>query len=125
MKQTQRLASELDAAQRYIFRDEVPVLGRTKCLAVIIDQMSMPALPRLMSNVEQRKKLAKNGVLRTLLQGANGQIQIVKKVIGEAVEQEKRKAFFVPLYTLEEAEPHEQLHQEAMTMEEFHKMCMQ
>lgn len=125
MKQTQRLASELDAAQRYIFRDEVPVLGRTKRLAVIIDQMSMPALPRLMNNVEQRKKLTKNGVLRTLLQGANGQIQIVKKVIGEAVEQEKRKAFFVPLYTLEEAEPHEQLHQEAMTMEEFHKMCMQ
>lgn len=125
MKQTQRLASELDAAQRYIFRDEVPVLGRTKRLAVIIDQMSMPALPRLMSNVEERKRLQKHGVLRTLLQGAHGRIEVVKKVVGEAIEQEKRKPFFVPMYSLEEAEPHEQLHQEAMTMEEFHKMCMQ
>ena len=123
MEQTQRLASELVAAQRYIFRDVVPVLGSSPQLTVVINKLAMPALPRLMSNIEERKKLIKNGIFRTIIQGANGRIQIIKRVIGEAIEQEKRKAFYVPLYSLEEALPHEQLHQEPMTFEEFQKMC--
>ena len=123
MEQTQRLASELAAAQRYIFRDVLPVLGNSPHLTVVINKLNMPALPRLMSNIEERKKLIKNGIFRTFIQGANGRIQIIKKVISEAIEQERHKSFYVPLYYLEEALPHEQVHQEPMTYEEFQKMC--
>lgn len=118
-----RNANELEPAQRYLFRSQVPVLGRSPHLACVINQLKMPPLPLLMSNIEQRRALQKQGVLSCLLAGARIRIENLHKALAEAIEQEKQKPFFVPLYYIEDAAPHEQLEQEPLTMEQFNQLC--
>lgn len=118
-----RSIEELEPAQRYLFRSNVPVLGRSSHLAAVINQIKMPPLPLLRSNREQRLALQKHGILSCLFTGARVRINNMHKIITEAIEQEKQKPFFVSLYYTEDAAPHEQLQQEPLTMKQFNEMC--
>jgi hypothetical protein len=120
---TFRSVEELEPAQRYLFNSKVPVLGRSPQLTAVINQIKMPALPLLRSNIEQRRALQKTGILSCLLTGARVRIENMHKVLVEAIEQEKQKPFFVSLYSTEDAAPHEQLQQEPLTMKQFNELC--
>jgi hypothetical protein len=120
---TFRSVEELEPAQRYLFNSKVPVLGRSPQLTAVINQIKMPALPLLRSNIEQRRALQKHGILSCLLTGARVRIDNMHKVLAQAIEQEKQKPFFVSLYHTEDAAPHEQLQQEPLTMKQFNELC--
>lgn len=120
---TFRSAEELEPAQQYLFRSNVPVLGRSPQLTAVINQIKMPALPLLRSNREQRLALQKTGILSCLLTGARVRIENMHKVLVDAIEQEKQKPFFVSLYYTEDAAPHEQLQQKPLTMKQFNELC--
>jgi hypothetical protein len=98
---TERSIKELEAAQKYLFKEEVPVIGRSPIFQCVIDQMEMPLLPRLQSNVEEREKLKKEGIVRFLIKSAHKKCNVIVKVFRNAIAQEKQKPFYSFLYTLE------------------------
>jgi hypothetical protein len=105
MKNTiERSIKELEAAQKYLFKEEVPVIGRSSKFQCVIDQLDMPLLPRLQSNIEEREKLKKGGIARFLVKGACKKINVIVKTFTDAIAQENEKPFYSFLYTVETIE---------------------
>ena len=119
-----RNVKELEPAERYLFGSKVAVLGRSQHLSAVINQIKMPPLPLLMSNIDQRRAMQKRGVISSLVKGAHIRIDNMHKVIADAIEQEKQKPFFTSLYYTEDVAPHEQLTLEPpLTMQQFKQLC--
>ena len=57
-----RNADELMAAQSYIYRRPIAVIGHSKFDAQLFKRLKMPALPLLVSNREQRMALLSHGL---------------------------------------------------------------
>lgn len=103
-----------DAAFEYLFRFAPPiqVLGRDHELKCVLDRIKMPAMPLLASNKQQREQMSMTKWRKFI------------KDIKDAIEQEKSKPFFVPLYEVEiPLEGQEPDVGEAMTIEQFEKLC--
>lgn len=102
------------SAAEYLFRFEPPikVLGRSNELKCVIDRIKMPAVPLLASNKHLREQMNMTKWSKFV------------KDIKDAIEQEKNKPFFVPLYAVEiPFEGEEPDVGEAMTIEQFERLC--
>jgi hypothetical protein len=108
----ERLIKELEAAQKYLFREEIPVIGRSSKFQCVINQLDMPLLPLLKSNAAEREKLKKRSVIYLFIKGACNKVNVVVKTFADAIEQEKQKSFYSLLYTIETMEDEEIITQE-------------
>jgi len=92
-----RSIEELEPAQHYLFRSNVPVLGRSSQLAAVINQIKMPPLPLLRSNREQRLALQKHGILSCLfimvIQGKNLRMHLSFRAPTACIQQCGEKGF--------------------------------
>lgn len=123
-----RAASELEAAQRYALR-YIPVIGRSKTDAQLLNRIKMPALPLLQSNREQRMNLIKPCLLVRLFGSAKSKCKMFKDTIAQAAMQEKQKQMLSSKMNLklllQDPLPHESVACNAMTMKEFKQWCYQ
>lgn len=122
-----RNADELNAAQAYLFQDDVAVIGRSNFDALLLNRIKMPPLPLLMSNREQRMAMQKPWFLKRCLASAIVKCNDFKCMIEHAIQQEKQKCMLLFNWQmlLQPPLPHEHVEENPMTMQEFDAWCAQ
>ena len=122
-----RNADELMAAQSYIYRRPIAVIGHSKFDAQLFKRLKMPALPLLVSNREQRMALIKPWFIKRCFASATVKCKALIKDIELAIQQEKQKhehAFNLK-DLLQDPLPDEFVDQMPMTYEEYQQWCSQ
>jgi len=121
MKQTTSDSNGSTAACDYLFRGcgPITVLGRDSKLAEVISRIIPPPLPLLASNKHQRMQLSATRFKKFKLK-----CSAIAAEFKLAIEQEKHKPFFVPLYVVEiPSEAEAAKHPEPLTIKQFEALC--
>lgn len=113
--------SNTTAAYEYLFRscEPITVLGRDSKLAQVISRIIPPSLPLLASNKHQRMQLSATKFKKFKLK-----CSAIAAEFKLAIEQEKHKPFYVPLYVVEiPSEAEAAKHPEPLTIKQFEALC--
>lgn len=119
-----RTIDELDAAQSYLFRP-IPVIGRSKRYAKVIEKLSLPMLPLLKDNQQMRKELEiSRSRMKRIKRSLAARVESFFNSIHVAIEQEKQKHFFVPnvLHMMQWPRPGEPIDPNPLTRKELKQL---
>jgi len=121
MKQNTSDSNASSAAYNYLFRGHEPiaVLGRDSKLAEVISRITPPPLPLLASNKHLRMQMSMTKFKKFKLK-----CSAIAAEFKEAIEQEKQKPFYAPLYVVEiPSEDEAAQYPEPLTLKQFEALC--